>query len=168
NGHSTCARSDDSDRNITQEGSSPPEGKPNSPRVAMHLGGLEYHLGVGGVINVGGATSMGGATNVSANCVGVGGNKAHINSGHAHEMSGGITSVGGSCVGVGGDKAHLRSTHAFEMSFSKGLPSLFGSFHSVPPTITPSAFRPLFPRPFHHPLALQPNALARTHPTWLP
>ncbi|KAG7158727.1 Ventral anterior homeobox 1-like [Homarus americanus] len=58
-------------------------------------------------------------------------------------------------------------SHPLEKTFSKSLPTLLGSFHSVPPSVPPSAFRPLFPRPLH-PLALQHHALARPHPTWLP
>ncbi|XP_071550664.1 uncharacterized protein [Panulirus ornatus] len=58
-------------------------------------------------------------------------------------------------------------THPLEKTFSKSLPTLLGSFHSVTPSVPPSAFRPLFPRPLH-PLTLQHHALSRPHPTWLP
>ncbi|XP_066943408.1 ventral anterior homeobox 1b-like [Macrobrachium rosenbergii] len=83
------------------------------------------------------------------------------------EYSLGVGSMGGPMGGM--TKAGLTSAaHALEMSFSKSIPSFLGSFHSVPPSVAPSAFRPLFQRPLHHPLALQHHALARPHPTWLP
>ncbi|XP_064101040.1 ventral anterior homeobox 1a-like [Macrobrachium nipponense] len=83
------------------------------------------------------------------------------------EYSLGVGSMGGPMGGM--TKAGLTSAaHALEMSFSKSIPSFLGSFHSVPPSVAPSAFRPLFQRPLHHPLALQHHAMARPHPTWLP
>ncbi|ROT65308.1 putative ventral anterior homeobox 2b-like [Penaeus vannamei] len=70
---------------------------------------------------------------------------------------------------LGREKAELGSqaAQALEMSFSKSLPTLLGSFHSVTPSVPPSAFRPLLPRPLH-PLALQHPALPRPHSAWLP
>ncbi|XP_068230858.1 ventral anterior homeobox 2-like [Palaemon carinicauda] len=83
------------------------------------------------------------------------------------EYSLGVGGMGGPMGGM--TKAGLTSAaHALEMSFSKSIPSFLGSFHSVPPSVAPSAFRPLFQRQLHHPLALQHHALARPHPTWLP
>nr|XP_045602165.1 ventral anterior homeobox 2-like [Procambarus clarkii] len=81
-------------------------------------------------------------------------------------------------LAVGGLDYHMGGSGKFdvgtygayplERSFTKSLPTLLGSFHSVPPTtLAPSAFRPLFPRQLH-PLALQPNAFSRPHPAWLP
>lgn len=63
----------------------------------------------------------------------------------------------------------LAHAHTLEKSISRSLPTLLGTFHSLTPGVTPSAFRPLFPRPLHHhPLALQHHTLARPHPAWLP
>ncbi|KAK4310891.1 hypothetical protein Pmani_017571 [Petrolisthes manimaculis] len=72
-------------------------------------------------------------------------------------------------VGVGGVEYQMGGVKFdhLESTFSKTLPTLLGSFHSVPPSFPPSAFRPLLPRPLH-PLALQHHALGRPHPTWLP
>ncbi|XP_053629326.1 ventral anterior homeobox 1b-like [Cherax quadricarinatus] len=63
--------------------------------------------------------------------------------------------------------AAIHGHHPLEKTFSKSLPTLLGSFHSVPPGVAPSAFRPIFPRPLH-PLALQHHVLSRPHPAWLP
>ncbi|XP_045131777.1 ventral anterior homeobox 2-like isoform X2 [Portunus trituberculatus] len=71
--------------------------------------------------------------------------------------------------------AHMAThTNALDKSLSKTLPTLLGTFHSLTPGVSPSAFRPLFPRALHHhhhhhhPLALQHHTLARPHPAWLP
>ncbi|XP_042881094.1 ventral anterior homeobox 1b-like [Penaeus japonicus] len=100
---------------------SPPVGaKPPSPHLQRAtMGGLDYHMGVGGT------------------------------------MGGGKSDLGS------------QAAQALEMSFSKSLPTLLGSFHSVTPSVPPSAFRPLLPRPLH-PLALQHPALPRPHSAWLP